>query len=790
MAKNTVWETAIRNKRQEARNGLPVSSKKLPGSERVVRMRVRSKTSLIVIAVVAALLAAMPRPLAAQGKVAQQPAAPQQSAPVPAGVKLVSQMPPPGPAQPFHFPAVASQTLPNGLRVFVIPDGNAPLVTIALALPRAGSLYDPPGLAGLARVTAGMLTAGTAKRSSAQIAQALGSAGASISAFADHDDATAAITVLKNDTALGMDILADIVRHPGFPAEELERAREQELSALRGEYFNPAYLASAAFDRVVYGPSPYGLPTGGTPQSIASITRQDVVSFHEAAYVPNGALLGLAGDITPAEGFAAARKYFGSWTSLAGAAPKAPPGPVAPNGLNIFVIDRPGAPQTEIRVGAPAVARQDDDALPLFVASRIFAGGYDSLFDAAIRDSKNLVMNANSSLVTLRFAGSLVAAASAPAAQTVPALQFVIAQMARMATGDFTEADLTRARLYLNGVYPMQMETPAQILTRVVTAAESGLPADFNATYPEKLAAVTLDQVKPVASRYFETKNLDIVLLGNASAFRDTLKKSFPAATYEEIPASEFDLLLPKLHRVAAVIPAPTAATLAQGQVVLTTAAQAAGGNALAAVRNIKVSETGHVNGPQGQITIDETYLLAYPGRIHSDLSILGQKLVQVLDGEQGWMAAGPQSAPLPLNQVENMRRRVLLSEGIGIYQTALSGKAKVQWLDEEQVQGRNLIALQWTTDAGPIKLYVDPETHLVVGASYNASTSGSNVETLELWSDFRKVDGLQLPFKMVGYQGGAKFMDATVSQIQVNVPVDPKIFVRPKEAPATPPKP
>jgi predicted Zn-dependent peptidase len=754
-------------------------------------MRVRSKTNLFAVAVIAVLFAAGPRLLAAQNGSAQQPAAPSpQTVPVPAGARLVPQMPPPGPARPFRFPEVASQTLPNGLRVFVIPDASAPLVTIALALPRAGSLYDPPGLAGLARLTAGLLTSGTRKRSGAQIAQSLDATGASISAFADHDGASAAITVLKSDTALGMDLLADVVLHPSFPAEQVERAREQQLSALRAEYADPSYLASAAFDRVVYGPSPYGLPMGGTPQSVVSITGEDVLSFHEATYVPDGALLALAGDITPAEGFAVALQYFGSWPSPSVAAPAAPAAPVAPEGLRIFVIDRPGAPQTEIRIGAPAVARRDSDAMPLFVASRIFAGGYDSLFNAAVRDSKDLILNANSSLDAWRFAGSFLAAASSPAARTVPAVQFVIAQMARMATGGFTEANLTRARRYLSGVYPMQIETPAQILTRVVTAAESGLPADFNATYPQKLAAVTLDRLKPVAARYFETKNLDIVLLGNASAFRDGLKKAFPAATYEEIPAGEFDLLLPKLHRVAAVVPAPTAATLDQGRVALETAAQAAGGPALAAVRTIQVTETGHVNGPQGQIAIDETALLAYPGRIHSDISILGQKLVQVLDGEQGWMAAGPQSASLPLNQIENLRRRVLLTEGIGIYQAALAGKAKVQWLDEEQVQGRKLIALEWNTDAGPIKLYVDPVTHLVTGASYNNSISGGNVETLELWSDFRKVDGLRLPFKMVGYQGGAKFMDATVSQIQVNVPVDPKIFIRPKAAPAAPPKP
>jgi zinc protease len=753
-------------------------------------MRIRSKTNLIAFAAIATLLAVVPRPVAAQTPAAQKPAAPpRRNAAVPSGVHLVAQMPPPGPALPFRFPAVTSQTLPNGLRVFVMPDASAPLVTIALALPRAGSLYDPPGLAGLARATAGLLTAGTSRRSGEQLVQALNAIGASISAVADHDDASAAITVLKSDTALGMDLLSDVVLHPSFPAEEVNRVRERQLSVLRAEYADPAFLASAAFDRVVYGPSPYGLPTAGTPQSVAGITRDDIVSFHEASCVPTGAILALAGDITPAEAFAAARKYFGSWPAPSVALPAPPSAPVAPKGLRIFLIDEPRAAETQIRVGAPALARKHPDALTLFVASRIFAGGYDSLYNAAIRDTKGLILSANSSLATLRFAGSFVAAASAPAAQTVPALQLVLAQMDRMASGQFTEPDLTRARRYLSGAYPIVMETPAQVLTRVVTAAESGLPEDFNATYLQKLDAVTLAELKPVASRYFQTKSLDIVLVGNTSAFGDALKKAFPAAAYENIPASEVNLLLPDLHRETVVIPPPTAATLARGQGVLSTAAQAAGGKALAAVRTIQVTETGHVNGPQGQLTLDEVIQLAYPGRIHSDISILGQKIVQVLDGRQGWMAAGPQSAALPSNQVENLRRRILLTEGIGIYQAALAGTAKAQWLDEEQAQGRKLIALHWNTETGQIKLYVDPVTHLIVGASYNASTSGGNLETLEFWSDFRTVDGLQLPFRMVGYQGGVKFMDVTVKQIKVNVPVDPKLFAKPP-APAAPPQP
>lgn len=754
-------------------------------------MRGRWKAGSVIAAVFVVLLALASLSAAAQGRPPAQvrPTRHEQNAAVPPGVRLIAKMPPPGPPRAFHFPPVASTTLPNGVRVFVIPDHRLPLVTVALVLPHAGSLYDPPGLAGLATTTAGLLVAGTSTRTETQISGSLDSVGASISALADHDDATAAVTVLKKDVGLGLALLADVVLHPTFPAEALDRVRRRELSTLRARYADPAYLASAAFNRVVYAPGSYGVPTEGTPQSIARISRDDLVRFHRKRYVPAGALLALAGDVTPAEGFVAARRYFGTWSSPAPVA--APPAaPAAPRGLRIFVINRPGTAQTEIRVGRPAVARGNPHAVSLFVAGRIFAGGYDSLYNAAIRDNPGLVLNANSSLVSRRFAGSFFAAASTPAARTVPALRFVVAQIGRMSSGAFGKADLARARRYLIGAYPLQMEKPVQVLTRVLTAAASGLPADFNATYRQKIAAVTLTALRPVAARYYDTNGLDVLLVGDASVFRDALKKAYPSAAYREVSPGKLDLLQPELQRKAAVLPAPTPATLSGGRSVLEAAARAAGGQALAAVRTLRVSETGHVKGEQGTITIDETYQIAYPNRIHSELSILDQKLTEVLVGEQGWMTSGRRSAPLSLYQVKNLRRRVLLAEGIRAYQLALSGTAKVQWLGEERVRGRRLIALNWKTDTGPIKLYVDPTTHLFTGAAYTAVSTRGSKNTLELWSDFRTVSGLRLPFHMVGYQDGAKFMEATVKRIEVNAAVDPKMFIRPKSSSANPPKP
>lgn len=735
-----------------------------------------SRWRLAVLAAGVVAAAAAARPACAQ----QAPAQPAPIAPLPPGVRLVGQMPGPGPAQPFHFPAVATRTLANGIRVFVISDQREPVVTAALVLPDAGAVHDPPGLAGVSQMTASLLTQGTATRSAQQIAQAIDFVGGSLSAYARDDDTTVVLTVLKKDLGLGLDLFSDVVLQPAFPQQELDRQRQQALSALRVNYADAGYLASAAIARVVYGSSPYGLPDEGTAQSVARISKEDVEHFRQANYGPSGALLAFAGDLTPDEGFAAAEKYFGAWSETH-AVPAAPVGPPASSGLHLLAIDQPDAVQTQIRIARPGVARNSPDYVPLLVANRIFGGGYNSLLNTAVRLRGGLTYGANSAFESQRFGGSFVAATFTRTDETVPALRLVIDLIAKMAAGQVAESDLDLARDYLAGVYPIQTETPEQVATRVLTVAEYGLPADDNQSYPAQVAGVTLPQVKQIASRYFDAKNLDIVLVGNAAGFRDGLKQAFPGAAYEEIPAAQLDLLEPNLRHAVAAVPAPTAASLDQGRIALSTAVQAAGGPAIAAVKTIRVAESGQVSTPQGTLNIAETFEVALPDHFHSDFSVMGQSMKQIYDGENGWMISTQGPARLPPNLVVNLRRRVLLTEGIGIYQTAAAGKLQAQWLGEEQVQGKQLIALEWNSDAGPIKLYVDPQTHLVAGVGYTATTDAGSVQTTELWSDFRTIQGVKLPFHLIAYQGGAKFMEVTVNDLKVNTPIDPAQFAPPQ---------
>jgi zinc protease len=465
---------------------------------------------------------------------------------VPSGVKLVPEMPAPGAPKPFNFPDASTKTLANGLRVYVVTDHGEPAVAVRLLMTSAGTVKDPRGMPGVAAMTANMLTQGTEKRSAKEIAEAIDFIGGSLEASAGTDATNVSLDVVKKDLPTGLDLMSDVVLHPAFRAEELERQRQQLLSSLTVQYSDPDFLASAAFSRVVYGASPYGLPAEGTPDTIKKLDPRALAMFHDADYAPNQALLGFSGDITPEEAFAAAEKYFGAWPEVKIAA-TAPAAPSALQGQHILLIDKPDAVQTQIRVGKLGIERSDPNYVPVVVMNRIFGGGYNSRLNTEVRVKKGLTYGAYSSFNPHRQAGSFSVSTFTRTAATVDAARLVVDLIAKMSSGDVTPQEMDFARDYLAGVYPIQSETAEQVADRVLTVAAFDLPKDYNYTYPDRVRGVTPAQVKEMAQKYLSTDDLDIVLAGNVSAFRDALKKAFPNATYQEIPFDRLDVLAPDL---------------------------------------------------------------------------------------------------------------------------------------------------------------------------------------------------------------------------------------------------
>jgi len=479
------------------------------------------------------------------------------------GVKLVQEMPPAAAPRPFAFPAPVSRTLPNGLRVFVVSARRGadvsvdPAVSVELLIRNAGMVRDPQGKPGLADFTGSLLRQGTEKRSAQDIASAIDFVGGTLNAGAGPDSTTLRVSVVKKDFDLGMDLLSDITLHAKFPPDEISRAQQRALSNFSRAYEDGDYLASAVFRRMVFGSSPYGTPADGTPASVASFTREDLADFRDQYYLPNETVMAIAGDITPEEGFAAAEKYFGGWAKKV-STPPAITIPARPDGLRIVVVDMPEAVQTQIRVGRPGIPRNHPDYLPLTVTNYIFGGGFNSRLNTVVRVKGGLTYDASSGLASSLYAGDFVAETFTRTEATVDATKLVLDEIGKMAGGEATENELNVARDYLAGVFVIGSETPNQIAGRVTQAAFYGLPDDYNQTYPAKVRATTAAQVQQMAARYFDAKNLDLVLVGNAAAFRDALKAAYPAAKYEEIAADQLDLMAPDLRKTRQAPRPPT----------------------------------------------------------------------------------------------------------------------------------------------------------------------------------------------------------------------------------------
>jgi zinc protease len=707
---------------------------------------------------------------------------------VPPGVKLAPEMPAPGAPRPFEFPAAATKTLPNGLRVFVVTDHREPAVAARLVILSAGTIEDPAGMPGVAAMTAGLLTQGTAKRSAKEIAEAIDFVGGTLDAKAGRDATTVTLDVVKKDLGVGMDLLSDVVLHPSFRAEELDRQRQQLLSDLEVQYSDPNYLATLAFARTLYGDSPYGLPEQGTPATIKKLQREDFVKFHDANYAPNQAVLGFAGDITPDEAFAIAEKYFGGWPKLD--VPSAPPQvPPSATATHVWLIDKPDAVQTQIRVGRIAIRRADADFLPLDVTNHIFGGSYNSRLNTEVRIKKGLTYGASSAFTPHRYTGSLAVETYTRTEATVDAAKLVMNLLTGMSQGKISQKELDFARDYLAGVYPIETETAEQVVDRVLTVAAFDLPADYNQTYPVKVRATSLGQVQATARKYFTTGDLDIVLVGNVSVFRDALKKQFGGAEITEIPFGEVDVLSPALRAskqaaTASAAPPATPESLEQGKQILLAAAQAAGGDALQSVATLGFSENGTLHNPRGDRQLGVTWQVSYPNRSYGEVNLGSATIVQVCDGKSSWLKF-PDGVHDTTDMIGEFKRGItLFGGGWGIYQQALAGKITGQAIGEEEIAGKKTLGVAITGPFGAVKLYFDPTTHLLAAARYQSVSDHGSSDNEQHWSDYRNVEGRQFAFATDTYRDGAKLFESTVQAVQINPKVDEALFAKPAIAP------
>lgn len=679
------------------------------------------------------------------------------------------QPPPVGPAKDFKLPPVQEKLLTNGLRVIFIASKAQPVVSMTLML-KTGASVEPDDRAGLAQMTAGLVDQGTATRSAQQIAEAIDGAGGSLGVSAGWDSTTASTTVLVNRAALAAELLADVVMNPKFADEEIARARTQTLSGLQVSRSSAGAVANEVFDRVTFGKAPYGRPIGGTAETVNAIKRDDIVAFHKAQYVASNATLAIVGAVTADEAFALAEKHFGAWAK--GTAPVVPAASAAaPGKRRIIILDKPDAAQTEIRIGLTGLSRGDADFYRASVANSIFGGApFSSRVESELRVKRGLTYGARSRLDARRNGGSFLIDTNTKTATTVEAVDVIFNEIGRMRTTDVPAEELKARQGFLAGIFLLGLETPEAVAGRLLQAELFGLGTDYLESYTSKVNAVTGAEVRAIAERVINPEQMVVVLAGNAKEFEAGVAKFGPV---EKIPFDEVDVMSADLRRAKATVAAVSDTDAKAGAELAQKTIAALGGAAWLGQKSLVAKGTGKISpGPQ---TLDITSVQQWellPDRSRTELDLGIAKIKQWSNAEGSWVdqGAGPQDISAQSKEGKFFGVKVLRRFGQG-------EKLAIRPLADGEVNGVKTKGFAITdADGHTTEFHVDAATSLPVKVSY--TTSQGAVEVLV--SDWRDVSGLKVAHTSVQFRNGAKFLELTITEAQVNVEVDPALFAKP----------
>jgi len=726
------------------------------------------------------------------------------------------QAPRPLPAHEVTFPPYEIRTLANGMRVVAVLHHEQPAVSIRL-LVGAGSAQDPKGKGGAANLMASLLDQGTTTRTAQQIADQIDFIGGDLGTGAATDLSFVNAIVMKDSFQTGMDLIADIARNPSFATEEIARQKDQILSSLRVNADDPGYIADVVFDRLVFGFHPYGLPGSGTEESLGSLTREDLQAFHRQYFVPNNMILAIVGDVTSDEAFAAAQRVFGGWARAE--LPKTMPVDPPESARRIVIVDKPGAVQTSIRVGQLAIPRKHRDYMTWDLTVKILGGEGANRLHQVLRSQYGLTYGAEANAEARKDGGDFVAETDTRTDTTGQALRLMIDEFSRLARERVGERELSDAQAYLAGSFPLTIETPDQIATQVLNVLFYDLPIAEIGTFRERVLAVTPDDIQRVARQYVRPDRLSIVLVGNARAFASQLIE-MGFGGYEVIPVDQLDLMSPNLKRERQQAPTrrgaianterPRRAAYTQGQVnprpappnspapnvpktptvsngapgsndLVQRVVQAKGGlEALKAIRTVVVDADMSVTTVRGPTIIPTKTYVLYPDKFRVDATFAGQQSVQAYNGGTAWVKdpAGVSAAPPAMR---NDFAATVRRDTFPLLIAAAEGKLTVRQLPEEGKDGVTLRVLEVSGQGlEPVRLYIDRDYRIVRQTYSTPGPDGRPAQAEESFSDYRKVNGIDVPFRASVMRDGRQILERTLKSVTFNTAVDPMLFQQP----------
>jgi zinc protease len=423
------------------------------------------------------------------------------------------------PAPRVQVPAIQKTKLSNGLSVWLVEHHELPLVAFNLVI-QAGSDHDPLTEPGLASTTADVLDEGTTTRDALQISDELESIGADLGVNSADDGSFVTLRTLTKHLDKALAVYADVIVNPVFPQKEFDRLKSQRLTSLMQQKDQPTSIANNAFAHILYGANhPYGLNSSGTPASVEGMTREDLLKFYKTYYRPGNATLIVVGDVTLDGITKKLEASFGTWAD-APVPPYTVPAPEPVLSRRVYLIDKPAAPQSEVRIGYPALARSTPDYFPVYVMNRMLGGQFTSRINMNLREKHGYTYGARSSFNFLKGVGPFVASGGIVSEKTDSALVQFLYEIDLMRQKGMTDEELAFVKKGLIGNFALNFETPAQLASMMQNIILYGLPDDYYSTYLQNIEKVTPVEVLRVARQYLDSSKMDVVVVGDLATIR------------------------------------------------------------------------------------------------------------------------------------------------------------------------------------------------------------------------------------------------------------------------------
>lgn len=432
------------------------------------------------------------------------------------------------------LPKAQEADLKNGLHVVVLESNHKlPIFSMEMVV-MSGGLSDPADMRGLANATATLMREGTAKHNSRELSETLDTIGANLGASSGVASSTTNITTagLVDNLDQILDLFAEVIRTPKFPTEEVERYKSRTLASqplLRGQ---PQFLAQERLNQAIYGTMHPASLVVAPADALKKITSADLARFHDQNYVPNNATLFITGDVTLAQLMPKLEKAFGDWAKGT-VTPLSLPAIPAQAATKIHLINRPGSVQTVFQIGSLGIDRTDPDYIAMAVMNRILGNGPSSRLFLNIREDKGYTYSVGSGFSAGKFRGTFTAQSPVRTEVTEGTIREFMNEFKRIRDEKVSPMELENAKRAIIGNFALTLENPQQRLQNIITQKLYSFPANYWDTYPQKVEAITADDIQRVAQKYIDINHMQIVAVGDATKTREVLAKFGTVEEYD-----------------------------------------------------------------------------------------------------------------------------------------------------------------------------------------------------------------------------------------------------------------